>query len=213
MRPIISNATICFSTGRHSQPQDGERRIIDPLISVGLGRRSAASHVTALPRRDQHAVRRPTRWRHCQSRCCHGCCHGSMACHVEPSAGLCRQGARKCQYTKPDDGGQIDTAVVRAARVGAWLDVRGRRSRSEAESGHVASLTPRLPDRHPTARVHRLVRAEDSYGARALQVLLDRTCEVEIWSQGLFEPGGFTISSLIKSRDRAVLRIISDSRC
>ncbi|MDV2981597.1 UNVERIFIED_CONTAM: nucleotide-binding protein [Actinomycetes bacterium ARC8] len=38
--------------------------------------------------------------------------------------------------------------------------------------------------------------------ARALQVLLDRSCEAEIWSQGLFEPGGFTLSSLIKAANR-----------
>jgi hypothetical protein len=33
--------------------------------------------------------------------------------------------------------------------------------------------------------------------ARAMQVLLDRSCEAEIWSQGMFGPGGGTLESLV----------------
>jgi Predicted nucleotide-binding protein containing TIR-like domain len=38
--------------------------------------------------------------------------------------------------------------------------------------------------------------------ARALQVLLDRTCEAEIWSQGTFGPGSGTLESLVAAADR-----------
>lgn len=38
--------------------------------------------------------------------------------------------------------------------------------------------------------------------ARALQVLLDHTCEVEVWDQGVFEPGGMTLPSLIEAAHR-----------
>jgi Predicted nucleotide-binding protein containing TIR-like domain len=38
--------------------------------------------------------------------------------------------------------------------------------------------------------------------ARAIQVLLDRTCEAEIWSQGTFGPGSGTLESLVTAVDR-----------
>ena len=37
--------------------------------------------------------------------------------------------------------------------------------------------------------------------ARSLQLLLDHSCEAELWSQGLFEPGGSTLSSLVAAAD------------
>src|SRR5664279_2263445 len=44
--------------------------------------------------------------------------------------------------------------------------------------------------------------AEGLDAARAIQVLLDRSCEVEIWSQGTFGPGGGTLESLVSAVDR-----------
>jgi hypothetical protein len=49
--------------------------------------------------------------------------------------------------------------------------------------------------------------------AETLQVLLDYECEVEIWSQGVFAPGGFTLGSLARaaiSYDFAVLVVSPD---
>lgn len=54
---------------------------------------------------------------------------------------------------------------------------------------------------------------EGLHVAQELQVLLDRSCEVELWSQGLFEPGGFTLTSLTNAANRfdfAILVVTPD---
>jgi len=55
-------------------------------------------------------------------------------------------------------------------------------------------------DRRPRVFIGSAVEGLDV--ANALQVLLDRTCEVEVWTQGVFEPGGFALQSLVVAAAR-----------
>lgn len=71
------------------------------------------------------------------------------------------------------------------------------------------------PSRDHSARPHVFV-GSSTEGLRIadnLQVLLDYECEVEIWNQGAFEPGGTTLASLVREArtfDFAVLVVTPD---
>ncbi len=77
----------------------------------------------------------------------------------------------------------------------------GRQSASLTLSCPILALVPETPDPQ-TPRVFIGSSTEGLAVAKALQVLLAHNCEVEIWDQGVFEPGGSTLSSLIGAARR-----------